>query len=560
MAKTSAAVHSSSLLYERYELRELLGRGGMGAVYHAIDHQSGGRSCALKLLHKARDLPDCQTRFLSEIRHLSQLRHRNVVTVLAFHAEPGQPPVLVMELLRGQDLAAVLRHRGRLSVPEVLSILVQVGGALSAAHEMGIVHRDIKPHNIFLCAEPRESPDPLVKVLDFGLSKQLGSGDHLTTVGLILGTPDYLPPEETGTYDGGADVRRDVWSLGVVAYRALTGRLPFVGRDALETLFQIRHNIPPPLAEFAPEAPPTLIAAIERSMQKDKERRFASMVEFIAALAPRPSVAAAPDTTQELQLSYSDYPGIAGCTAPTAGSADSAGPARPRRWLFLALASGLVALIVTSYHLTRSHQARERAVAMSEAPQPAAAQPVATAPAIQVEALRTEEPAPPAAGKTLALAPPRRLRARPPQKTESQNPGAQLLGTAGLPAAGAGAAMAAGDVNEVALEEKPPALPVAPETRTQSTQVPLFVPRAPSRRIVGEDPHLPPIVKTSLGHGTFETLYKLCISDNGRVSSATCLLPLPLANEQVRASIITWQYEPVARPMCWLQALEYHIE
>lgn len=283
------------ILAERYQLEQVLGKGSMGAVYRATDRKLR-QSCAVKVLHRLVDSQDeLYGRFVTEAAAITQLFHPHIVQVREFGQERGAP-FLVMEFLRGRDLHSLLQERTRLSLIQTLDILRQVGSALHCAHTQSIVHRDIKPKNIFLARQTNAYGDDfeVVKVVDFGLSKFLGrKGRNETNQGTILGTPEYLSPEATLGVPSAVDYRTDQWALGVMAYRMLSGRLPFDSDDMVTLLIEIRDRQPAPLSRLVPDLPPHIDAAIRRALAKKKEDRFATVQDFVRALDDLPSASLA---------------------------------------------------------------------------------------------------------------------------------------------------------------------------------------------------------------------------------------------------------------------------
>ena len=283
---------AGSLLADRYRLQSVLGKGAMGAVYHAVDEKLR-QPCAVKLLHGLVDEKDAQYgRFTTEAAAITQLFHPNIVQVREFGQDKNGLPFLVMELLRGRDLYSLLQERGSLTLMQTLDILRQVGSALHCAHSQGIIHRDIKPKNIFLSRQTNAYGDDfeVVKVVDFGLSKFIGrKAREETQQGTILGTPEYLSPEMTMGTSSTIDYRSDQWALGVVAYRMLSGRLPFDCNDLVDLMVAIRDRPPIPLARLVPDLPAHVDAAIRRALSKRKEDRFATVQDFVRALDGLPS-------------------------------------------------------------------------------------------------------------------------------------------------------------------------------------------------------------------------------------------------------------------------------
>ncbi len=264
----------------RYKVLSLLGKGGMGAVYEA-DHLDLRRRVAVKVLATDAD-PDQLLRFKQEALAAAGLAHPNIVQVFDFI--DGDEPLLVMELLRGQSLAALIKRGGKLEPERAVSLMTQVLSALAAAHDARIVHRDVKPENIFVCESPL--PYELVKVLDFGLARPLDESRHIaqTRMGLAMGTPAYMAPEQAR--GSSADVRMDVFAAGVTLYYMLAGRRPFEGKTTSELVRAVSKQPPIPLDMVCTDLDLGLVRVVERSLSKDPDARFASAKEFLEALTP----------------------------------------------------------------------------------------------------------------------------------------------------------------------------------------------------------------------------------------------------------------------------------
>ena len=275
-----------SLLGGRYRLLDPIGRGGMGTVYTAI--QEGlGRRVAVKLLDPRLTADrDQLERFRREAEVVAALGHPNIVQVTDFQYpdETNPQPFLVMELLKGESLGACIARQSVLPFGRVAFIAAQVLSALAAAHRAGVVHRDIKPDNVFLLADAAV-PDT-VKVLDFGIAKMSVEGQaKLTGTGAMLGTPAFMAPEQArGAVD--VDARADIYAVGAMMYQALTGKLPYEAPSVPALLFAIVEKSPASLREARPDAPAELVAVVERAMAKDRDARFADAEEMRRALAP----------------------------------------------------------------------------------------------------------------------------------------------------------------------------------------------------------------------------------------------------------------------------------
>ena len=260
---------------DRYELLELIGEGGMGAVYRALDTRLG-RTVALKTVlttprGTAAFNQELRQRFMREALAASKVEHRNVVQVIDFGVAEDGTPYLVMEYLRGTDLAGLLKDTPNLlPIEQVADIMLNVCAALRACHQAGIVHRDLKPSNIFLA---ETDTGPAVKVLDFGVSKAPMAGD-LTQEGQILGTPQYLSPEQV---NGKVGPESDQYALGVLLYVCLTNRLPFEEHQNLSLLRAIEAGRFPGPRFYRPELPEALEAIVLRAMHVDGKQRFESV-------------------------------------------------------------------------------------------------------------------------------------------------------------------------------------------------------------------------------------------------------------------------------------------
>lgn len=269
---------------DTYTVVDVLGQGGMGAVYLANHARLPGKQVAIKVLHADMATEEVLARFRREAEIASRLGHPNIVTVLDWNTLPDGSPYLVLEYLRGQALADKIAA-GPLPILEALTIARQVGSALVAAHREGIVHRDLKPQNVFLVdTEIDGQVSQIAKVLDFGISKIRGSTTVKTQDNAMLGTPQYMAPEQaTGRADD-IDGRTDQFALALMVYEMLCGKPAFTGANIPEVMFKIVYEAPPPLRELRHDVPANIEAAIHRALQKPMADRFASVDEFIAAL------------------------------------------------------------------------------------------------------------------------------------------------------------------------------------------------------------------------------------------------------------------------------------
>jgi Tfp pilus assembly protein PilF/predicted Ser/Thr protein kinase len=253
----------------RYEIVQLLGEGGMGAVYQARQ-VAMDRMVALKLIQpELVRSPAAAARFQREMKLTARIEHPNTIRVYDFGETEGQL-FLTMELLRGRTLASVLAQSGRLDLPRIVRIATQVCRALQAAHSEGVVHRDLKPDNVMLLEQYGERD--VVKVLDFGIAKSLDERDPgVTTVGAVLGTPAYMSAEQA--MGRPVDQRSDLYSLGVMLYEMASGRVPFTAPALTALLVAHATEAPPPLAQVAPGVHLGLVAVIDELLRKDPEAR-----------------------------------------------------------------------------------------------------------------------------------------------------------------------------------------------------------------------------------------------------------------------------------------------
>jgi len=270
-----------TVLEGAYRVTRLMGEGGMGAVYEAVQLRLDKR-VAVKLM--ARELAanhEALARFHREAQITSHLGHPNLVTVIDFGMAESGEPYLVMEYLEGEDLDHRLRRVGRMSVEATVRVVRQVASALNAAHDQGVVHRDLKPGNVFLSQIPGE-PD-FVKVLDFGISKMKAARTQLTRASVLIGTPNYMSPEQASGMVEEIDHRTDQWALGCIAWEMLLGRGPFVADDAGALFYQIINLNPQPLTPRVPGLPADVEPVLRRALSKQPAARFPSMRDFSRA-------------------------------------------------------------------------------------------------------------------------------------------------------------------------------------------------------------------------------------------------------------------------------------
>ncbi|MBN1605761.1 MAG: protein kinase [Polyangiaceae bacterium] len=284
-AECPAAERCGQLLLERYRVGRLVGAGGMGTVYEA-EHVLIRRRVAIKflrpeLMHREAMLE----RFRREAEAAGRLCSDHIAAVTDWGQAPDGAPFIVMELLQGETLAARVAREGRLVPSVAAEFVLQACHGAERAHEAGIIHCDIKPHNLFIVR--RDDGSEQVKLLDFGVARlYAGHVDETpSTAGRALGTPSYMSPEQAAGEEN-IDVRTDVYSLGVVLYHALSGRLPHPGSDPLAVRCRIARDLPVPLDAIQPELDIGLVHVVNQAMARDRRLRYASVDQFGSALSP----------------------------------------------------------------------------------------------------------------------------------------------------------------------------------------------------------------------------------------------------------------------------------
>ncbi|WP_282419399.1 serine/threonine-protein kinase [Polyangium sp. 15x6] len=277
----------------KYKVLRLIGRGGMGSVYEA-QNVAIGKRVALKFLRTPAGADaSVRARFHREARAVSAIESAHIVQIFDTGETEAGEPFLVMELLQGEDLATRLRRLGRMNVPQAVAIAAQALRGLRRAHAAGVVHRDLKPQNVFLV--DADDGKTHVKIVDFGLSKVLGSEaelvaasnlsaqDPLTRVGTPVGTPFYMSPEQIEALDD-IDPRTDIWSMGAILYEALAGAPPFSEPTFARLVIAICHRDPPDLGTLVPGLPEAIRSVVQRAMTRDRGVRFSTAEEFLTAL------------------------------------------------------------------------------------------------------------------------------------------------------------------------------------------------------------------------------------------------------------------------------------
>lgn len=334
---TSTSEHappSSTLIGGKYELVKMIGRGGMGSVWEGR-HQSLGTSVAIKFIDKEfAESGEARQRFDNEARAAAAIQSKHAIQIHDHGVTDDGRPFIVMEMLRGEPLDKRLERTQRMSLQETARMIHQVCRALARAHNKHIVHRDLKPENIFLVHGP-DDDEAVAKVLDFGIAKiRNADGQSLTNstkTGAVLGTPYYMSPEQARGLRS-IDHRSDLWSLGVIVFRCVTGTLPFDGESLGDLLVKICTSPVPVPSERLPGLPPAFDAWFARAMAREPGERFSSAQELSEALAfacgislggqPRSSLAGAAGA---LGGALASSGGLAQTPQPSAANAASQG-------------------------------------------------------------------------------------------------------------------------------------------------------------------------------------------------------------------------------------------
>jgi len=403
------------LLQDSYKIVGLLGQGGMGAVYDALQVRLNKR-VAIKVM--ARELAtnaEALNRFHREAMITSGLGHPHIVQVFDFSTTPLGQPFLAMEFLEGEDLDHRIARVGRLSPAETIHIVKQVASALAATHAQQIVHRDLKPANIYLLNVAGE--DDFVKVLDFGISKMRATNTKLTKASALIGTPDYMSPEQAMGDSDDVDGHTDQWALACIAWECLCGKSPFCADSIPSMLFQVVHRDPPPLASKVSGLPQDIETVLRRALAKNKDDRFPNVMEFAHALEAALLGTAPVRVTEEARPETATYPSASDqdrserptttfsqAAQETEGEKTEAPGSRPK-WFWAVAGAGAVALSLVAVLVIRPGQTSKRHAPSAASPvsaiEPAAVPLPAAEPVPAVEL----QPAPTAAIPTPAAEP-----------------------------------------------------------------------------------------------------------------------------------------------------------
>ena len=378
-----------TILAGRYRAGRTLGSGGMGVILEGT-HVELNTPVAIKVLHDHLALdPERVERFLREARAAAQLRGEHVCRVHDVGTLPGGGPFMVMELLEGCDLARLLEQLGPLSPEMVIAYALQAAQGIAEAHARGLVHRDLKPTNIFRTRRPDGAP--LIKILDFGLAKPINGQDlSLTQTANVVGSPRYMSPEQLKS-SRVVDPRCDIWALGVVMYELLAGKPPFMSQTITELAIEITNEPPPPLPDTVP---PPLADVVMHCLEKNPAKRYQSMAELAAALeacSGNPKPVETPEPIAEATIVETAPPEPPDASPPST-EPDLIKP-HGARMKWLALGAGVV-LAVIALVVMLSHGTKRRPlpaidagiVTPIDATQEVTAPPLDAAPAIEAPA------------------------------------------------------------------------------------------------------------------------------------------------------------------------------
>jgi len=434
------------VLSDRYRIVRKIGEGGMGAVYQA-EHALIEKKMALKILFQ--DLtrrPDLIQRFLQEAKSASRIGHENVIDISDFGQSPDGLVFIAMEFLDGQDLGKLLKKGGAMHWERARPILMQITKGLRAAHGNGIIHRDMKPENVYLIQ--KEGRPDFVKVLDFGIAKVVNDaagGPALTQTGMIFGTPEYMSPEQA--QGSPPDHRVDVYAVGCIMYHMLTGSVPFMADNFMGILTKHLLEAPIPPRKRRPdlEIPQEVEAICLRAMEKDRDKRYPDMDAFYRALGAAGDIAFEPSqvfVAPRLPKASLKYPTLAAANLEAresrtaiavsgSGTFEDERPGRPdeipgggrKPMLFALIAVGVVAAIVVGVLAMRSSDktAAPAATAATET-KPAAVAPAAVAPP-PAEAAKPAAETPPAKSSKPAGETPSAEAAKPAGDAPAAKPG-----------------------------------------------------------------------------------------------------------------------------------------
>ncbi len=270
-------------LGEMYRVDAMIAEGGMGRVYEARHTRLPGRVFAVKILHRALATDaEVVSRFRREAEIADAVEHPNVLRIYDVHSTADGVPFIVSERLRGEDLGQRLERVGRMSIVDTVQVLRQVCDVLAAVHARGVIHRDLKPNNLFLVGDPAR---PTVKLIDFGIARLRVAGDAgATATGVVMGTPAFMAPEQARGQR--VDARADIYAVGAIGYACITGRSPYDLSDTAAALHAVLTVDPPRPRSLVPEIPEDLELVLQRAMAREPEDRYPTLAAFSEALAP----------------------------------------------------------------------------------------------------------------------------------------------------------------------------------------------------------------------------------------------------------------------------------
>jgi serine/threonine-protein kinase len=279
--QSPAALGTGTVLDDAYQLTRLISGGSMGTVYEAVQLRLNRRVAVKIMMAELAENPEALARFRREVKVTSQISHPHVVQLLDFGTTDSGRPYLVTEYLEGEDMERRLARVGKLPVPTVRDVVKQVGSALAAIHAKGIIHRDLKPANIVFLV--MDGGIDFVKLVDFGIAKVKTSNSNLSRISVVVGTPEYMAPEQASGRVDDVDHRSDQWALACTAWRMLCGEAPFTGRDVNEQVSRILRDDPPPLVKAAPHVSPEVERVLRRALTKRQSGRFPTVTAFARA-------------------------------------------------------------------------------------------------------------------------------------------------------------------------------------------------------------------------------------------------------------------------------------
>ena len=301
-----SGLRQGDLVGGKYRVEGIIGEGGMGVVLYAI-HLDLDRPVAIKLVRAdLAERDEVVSRMLHEARAAANIRSEHVARVLDVGRLDSGAPYIVMEYLEGCDLCTLLEHHGRLASDLATDFIIQACEALAEAHSLNIVHRDLKPENLFLTTSA--DGEPIIKVLDFGISKELGRPEPraVTNPSSAIGSPHYMAPEQMRALQS-VDSRADIWALGAILFELVAGRAPFDAENLAAVCAAVVTDDPPRVRDLVKDVPAGLDAVIWRCLRKDPKERYATVADFAAALAPYGSPGSALSAERVSRISATTY-------------------------------------------------------------------------------------------------------------------------------------------------------------------------------------------------------------------------------------------------------------